>query len=206
MASIGILDLDIGNLRSVWNAVYQNGFDPEFVNNPSSIKNFDRLILPGVGSFHAAIEKLDRGGFREALLEFAGSGKPLLGICLGMQILAEEGEEGGVSSRGLGLIPGKVSRLPGGEGFPVPHVGWNNVEIRKSHPILSDVKGGVDFYFVHSYALEGESGDHAIGITDYGVNFTSIAADKNVVGFQFHPEKSQANGLKLLSKFCDWNP
>lgn len=206
MGAIGIVDLDINNLRSVWNAVYQSGFDPEYVSDPSKLKDYDRIILPGVGSFPAAIEKLDGAGFRDSILSFAASGRPVLGICLGMQMLAEEAEEGGVKSRGLGLIPGKVSRLPGGAGFPVPHVGWNNVRIERPHWVLSDLKDGVDFYFVHSYGLELSEKGHTVGITEYGVPFTSITAHDNVVGFQFHPEKSQVNGLKLLSRFCEWAP
>jgi len=121
-------------------------------------------------------------------------------------MLADEGEEGGVVSKGLGLISGKVSRLPDGPKQPVPHVGWNNVEFRRPHPVTEGLKSEVDFYFVHSYALQCADKRDMLGATNYGLEFCSIAARDQVVGFQFHPEKSQVNGLKLLENFCRWNP
>jgi imidazole glycerol-phosphate synthase subunit HisH len=206
VASIGIIDLEIGNLRSVRNAIYENGFDPEFISEPEKCVEFDHIILPGVGAFHTAAHKLSQLGFRSALTEHRQKGKPLLGICLGMQLLAETGEEGGQISHGLGFVPGNIQRFPLDVIHPTPHVGWNNIEFQRKHFVTDGIRGGVDFYFVHSFFFSPSHQDHVIGTTDYGISFSSIVAHENSIGFQFHPEKSQMNGLKLLENFCRWKP
>jgi len=201
---IGIVDINMGNLRSVANAVYNLGFDPSLTKPGESLDEFSHLVLPGVGAFHTASERLREHGLNGAIRSFAASGRPVLGICLGMQLLADQGEEGALTS-GLGLIPGRVIRLEPGEGRRIPHVGWNNVTLRKQHPVFTDVKPGRDFYFVHSFHFAPEDSDHICGVTEYGVNFCSVVARKNVLGLQFHPEKSQLNGMRLLEGFCRWS-
>jgi glutamine amidotransferase len=200
---IGILDIGMGNLTSVANAVYQNGFDPVVL---ASARNFDdltHLILPGVGNFSAAAPELESRQFRQAILDFVASGRPLLGACLGMQLLMSSSEEGG-ENLGLDLIPGKVIRLVG-EGLRVPHVGWNILNVNRQHPIFEGIKSGRDFYFVHSYSVICENEMDRLAHTEYGGAVTAVVGRGNVVGVQFHPEKSQVNGLCLIENFCRWN-
>lgn len=201
---IGIVDNDMGNLRSVRNAVLECGLDACDASTPEQLDTFSHLILPGVGNFGSAMHNLERNGMRTAIASFAASGRPLLGICLGMQLLGSTGEEGG-STSGLNLIPGRVRRFSSAIQLPVPHVGWNTVTREKGHPVLEGVKSERDFYFVHSYVFEPESPDHVIGHTTYGETFCTISARANVIGFQFHPEKSQKNGLLLIENFCTWD-
>jgi glutamine amidotransferase len=198
------LNLHIGNLRSVANAVHHIGFDPEIVHAPEAVLEYERLVLPGVGSFEAAARKLSP--FRSPVMAHVSRGRPLLGICIGLQLLSERSEEDGGENPGLGLIPGKVRRLAEGPDRPVPHVGWNEIEIASKHPILEGVRDGVDFYFTHSFALHCLNQHDVVCTTHYGEPFVSIAAHENVVGLQFHPEKSQQNGLRILENFCHWKP
>ncbi len=193
----------MGNLRSAYNAVYENGFDPEFVDRESDFDALSHLIVPGVGNFRAVMQHLEEDGLASRIRDFAASGRPLLGICAGMQLLAELGTESG-ETPGLGLVHGRVERLPD-EGQLLPHVGWSSVKFRFAHPVLEGIKPGRDFYFVHSYALHTDHDEEWLGETEYGTAFASIVARDNVVGFQFHPEKSQANGLKLIENFCLWD-
>jgi glutamine amidotransferase len=200
---IGIIDCDLGNLRSVANALDSLGQDVRVLREPAC-DDLTHLILPGVGSYFHAAGQLRERGFTEAIRAFAASGRPLLGICLGMQLLSTSGEEGG-AGQGLGLVPGRVVRFDSDRVPTIPHVGWNGVAFARSHPVLRKVKTGVDFYFVHSYHLVPDQAEHVLGRTEYGAPFTSVVAKDNVLGFQFHPEKSQANGLRLLENFCDWD-
>lgn len=202
---IAIVDIDMGNLRSVGKAIYQLGHDAKLVSRPGELDlgRATRCILPGVGSFRTASERMEQSGLGDALRAFAHSGRPILGICLGMQLLADEGEEGG-GAPGLGLIPGRVTRLDAGPGTRVPHVGWNTVAVRAPHPLFADVKPGRDFYFVHSYHFRAAD-SVVLGETEHGIRFVSVVGHKNVIGVQFHPEKSQANGLRILERFCDWD-
>jgi glutamine amidotransferase len=203
--TIGILKMPMGNLRSAFNAVFQNGFDPVFVDQDGDVDGLTHLIVPGVGNFKAVMGHLQEGGLADRIRGFASSGRPLLGICAGMQLLAERGTESG-ETEGLGLVHGRVDRLPEGDNALVlPHVGWSTVDFRFAHPITQDVKPRRDFYFVHSYALQTDHEEEALGESEYGTRFVSIVARGNVVGFQFHPEKSQANGLKLIENFCHWD-
>lgn len=202
--AIGILKMPMGNLRSAYNSVYENGFDPVLVDKHCELDDLTHLIVPGVGNFTAVMHHLKEDGMLDRIRGFAASRRPLLGICAGMQLLAERGTEGG-DTLGLGLIDGHVERLPEGDGRILPHVGWSSVRIRLQHPVLDGIKPGRDFYFVHSYAMHTDRDEEFVGETEYGVPFASIVAKDNVVGFQFHPEKSQRNGLKLIENFCNWD-
>jgi glutamine amidotransferase len=136
--------------------------------------------------------------------DFAASGKPLMGICLGMQILSSIGSENTISD-GLGLIPGEVKLMEGPENLKLPHVGWNNISLSQDHILLEGIKKNIDFYFVHSYCFHVHNKSQSIASTEYGNVFTSIVANENVFGTQFHPEKSQKNGLRILDNFCLWD-
>lgn len=204
MERIGLLRMPIGNLQSAWNALYELGFDPEMVDESSDFDELSHLIVPGVGNFKAVMAHLEEKGLPDKIRAFAATGRPTLGICVGMQLLATTGTESG-STQGLGFVEATVERLPGGPGMPLPHVGWSTVELKRPHPVTENIKQGRDFYFVHSYAMKCADETDALGITSYGDDFVSIVARDNVVGFQFHPEKSQANGLKLLENFCHWD-
>ena len=202
---IGIVDLGMGNLRSVANAVDCCGCDPLVVADPKTIADCSHLILPGVGSFRAASEVLHGQGFADAIRDHVAAGKPLLGTCLGMQLLLDvgsEGLDGGATSPGLGLIPGTVERYDPGPDWRIPHVGWNSVDFVREHCLLADLKPKRDFYFVHSYHAVLADDSCVLGRTEHGRAFVSAVAKDSVVGFQFHPEKSQANGLRLLENFC----
>lgn len=197
--------MPMGNLRSVHNAVYENGFDPVFVDKDADFTDLTHLIVPGVGNFCAVMEHLDSVALSCRIRQFAASGRPLLGICAGMQLLAEEGTEGG-NVPGLGLVHGRIERLPEGDkALVLPHVGWSPVTFQFKHPVVDGIKQGRDFYFVHSYALQTHCPEEALGESHYGTPFASIVVRKNVIGFQFHPEKSQSNGLRLLENFCRWD-
>lgn len=208
--TVGIVDIGICNLRSVEKAVDACGFDVAFVRKPSDLaRDIDRVILPGVGSFRLASEALVRSELMGALRDFAARGAPLLGICLGMQLLATAGEEGGESS-GLDLVPGRVVRLSPPAPLRVPHVGWNTVDLRstpqRDHAMFRSIKKGRDFYFVHSYHLVAANDADVLGRTEHGQVFTSVVARGSVVGVQFHPEKSQVVGMTLLESFLRWTP
>jgi len=200
---IGILDFGMGNIRSVRNAIYQNGFDPVLISTGVNFDDISHLILPGVGNFSAAMPEIENRDLRQPILNFVASGRPLLGTCLGMQLLMTIGEEGG-SYSGLNLIPGKVTRLKG-DGLRVPHVGWNILNMEQAHPIFQNIKSGRDFYFVHSYEAVCEHSNDMLASTEYGGVVTAAVGRNNVVGVQFHPEKSQLNGLRLLENFCQWD-
>lgn len=201
---IGILDLGFGNLKSLSNAIYQNGFDPVLVKDGSIINDFSHFVIPGVGNFAAAVSAIERKQLRSHFKKFVDSGRPLMGLCLGMQLLATVGTEGG-ASRGLGFIPGQVTIITPGKDLRIPHVGWNNVKLRHLHPVLEGLKPNCDFYFVHSYEMICDFDEDLIAVTDYGSAIAAVVGRKNVIGFQFHPEKSQLNGLVLISNFCNWD-
>lgn len=199
---IGIVDLGRGNIGSVTNAVASLGGVPAVIDSPSRIDECERVILPGVGSFFNSMTEMSRLGFDAALRKYAANGGRILGICLGMQLMASFGTENG-DIEGIGLIPGRVRKMNVPEDLRLPHVGWNGVERMKDHPLFRGVKTGVDFYFTHSFVVEVENEEHALGKTLYGERFTSVVAAGNVWGVQFHPEKSQKNGLKILRNFLE---
>jgi len=200
---IGIVDMEMGNLRSVSNAIYSLGFDFTILRDAAGFGDVSHVIIPGVGSYTTAMGQLHKLRLVTALRDFAATGRPLMGICLGMQLLSDRGDEGG-DSPGLGLIPGRVSKIPDDPVRRVPHIGWNNLEVKApDHPVFEKIRSGVDFYFVHSYEFSADAAD-TYAVTDYGRPLVAIVGRRNVIGFQFHPEKSQANGLRLLENFCNW--
>ena len=198
MSSVAIIDYGVGNLRSVEKAFAAVGVDAIVTGDTDLLQKTERLVLPGVGAFGACMRELDRHGFVDLIIERVQHGTPLLGVCVGMQMLFEESSEFG-QTKGLGLLRGSVSRFS--SDLTVPHVGWNQVNQRTSHPLFEDVSQESFFYFVHSYFCEPSDENLGIGTTDYGVSFASIVAEKNICGVQFHPEKSQAAGLQLLKNF-----
>ena len=202
--SIGIIDVGIGNLGSLRGALYSQGWDTQTVRSAADLINVTHLFLPGVGSFAAAMRSLRAAGLVEPIRQYAADGHPIMGICLGMQLLADHGVEGG-ASEGLGLIPGKVVPLDVPATLRLPHVGWNVLHPRQSHRLLEGIRPNVDFYFVHSYCFDVEREADVVGTTEYGVTYPSFVASGSVVGVQFHPEKSQRNGLRLLDNFCLWD-
>ena len=204
MPVVGIVRMPIANLQSVWNAVHEIGMDPIIVDETSSFDDLTHLIVPGVGHFLAVMRNLESRGLSDRIKAFAATQRPLLGICVGMQLLASEGTEGG-RSFGLGLVPGTVDRLPETSETRLPHVGWNTLRLTGPHPVFERIKPNRDFYFVHSYAFCTEDIRDTLGETGYGRQFASVVARGNIIGFQFHPEKSQVNGLKLLENFCEWD-
>jgi glutamine amidotransferase len=201
--TIGIVDAGIGNLGSLQSALYSQGWDSVLVSAPDQNSELTHLVLPGVGAFSSATTRLRESGLFDWIREFAALGYPVMGICLGMQLLADYGTEGG-ECLGLGLIPGGVLPL-NAVSLRLPHVGWNTVRQVKSHPLLEGVRNNIDFYFVHSYRFVAENSENILAETGYGEFFPSIVANRNIVGAQFHPEKSQINGLRLINNFCLWD-
>jgi glutamine amidotransferase len=198
---IGIIDYGMGNLSSVKNILDFLEIENVILEDASNIPSMKGLIIPGVGSFQLAMQNLTNRGFVPYLKEFANAGKPILGICLGMQLLANTGTEP-EECQGLGLIPGRVELMQP-ENLRIPHMGWNGIKIVNDHPIFEDVKMSADFYFVHSFAFVVENENNLLSVTDYGYDFPSIVANdaRNVIGIQFHPEKSQKQGIKILENF-----
>lgn len=201
---IAIIDYGMGNLRSLKNAIEYIGYEPTLITEPDQAKDADHLILPGVGAFGKAMENLRRTGFDEAIGDHVRAGKPLLGICLGMQLLAARGTEFG-DHAGLGLIEGEVIQFVPSDEFPIPHVGWNDYTLVRRHPVFANVKKNIDFYFVHSFHFVPASQESVLTTSHYGREFVSSVAQGPVVGFQFHPEKSQQGGLTLLDNFLMWD-
>ncbi len=188
----------MGNLRNVARALRSLGADATVVSDVREAQDAERLVLPGVGAFGDAMAEIRRRGFDRLVTEAVAAGKPLLGICVGYQVLFEEGLEFGRHA-GLGVFKGRVERFD--QGVVVPHVGWNQVTWTGDSPLTSGLPADSWFYFVHSYRPVGVSADEILGATDYSGRFTAAVGRANVFGVQFHPEKSQRTGLKLLSNF-----
>lgn len=195
---IGIVDYGRGNLRSVEKALAKIGFPARILSGPEEISYVQGVILPGVGAFADAMAALRQRGWIETLLDFAASGAPFLGICLGMQVLFEVGEEHGEHA-GLGLLPGRVVKFPSGR--KIPHMGWNTVEWERESYLTQGIPANSWFYFVHSYYADTPAESVVAGSSDYGVNFPALVGRENVWGAQFHPEKSSPWGLKILENF-----
>ncbi len=196
---IAIVDYKMGNLRSVQKGFEHAGVDDIVVtDDPGLIGSAQGVVLPGVGAFRDAASNLRESGCEEALLARVSQGVPFLGICLGMQLLAQVGLEDG-EWKGLGLVPGTCDRLPGG--VKIPHIGWNTVEYPRESPLFADIPESTAFYFVHSYRLQPDDPETIVGSTQYGVRFAAAVQSDNVFAVQFHPEKSSTAGLKLLNNF-----
>jgi glutamine amidotransferase len=199
---IAIVDYNMGNLASVKNAFAKLGKDTVVESNPEKFKEYDKLILPGVGAFGDAMQHLIERNMVDAIREFAVSGKPMLGICLGMQLLFESSEEFG-KHEGLGIIKGHVSAFDSSkfsEPLKVPHMGWNRM-FTTDHALFDGLDENHYLYFVHTFHVTCTKSEDIIGETDYGYKFTSAVAHNNVMGIQPHPEKSHENGLKILKNF-----
>ncbi len=197
--TIAIIDYGVGNLRSVEKAFTSQDIKAVVTRDEKVLREADKLVLLGVGAFGYAMESLRKLGFDQLVIEAASAGKPIIGLCVGLQMMFEEGREFG-AHRGLGLLPGRVVKFP--DGVRVPHVGWNQVEFKQNHPVFGDLPDQSFFYFVHSYYVEPADASCVMGETEYAQPFASICGRGNVIGVQFHPEKSQAAGLKLLNNFA----
>ncbi len=194
---IAIADYGIGNLGSVTKAFRHAGAETVLTGDPEVLRAASALVLPGDGAFAATMEEVTRRGLVPVVREAAAAGKPVLGICIGMQIFFEESEEHGLHP-GLGLLPGRVRRFD--EGLPVPHMGWNRLRRRQAHPLLDGIEDGAHVYFVHSYYCDAP-GPVTIATSDYGRDFAAVAGRGSVLGVQFHPEKSQGVGLRMVANF-----
>ena len=198
-ANIVIVNYQAGNIRSVAKAIEKAGQAPVVTDDPETIRNADALVFPGQGANDPAMRALKEGGLVGPIRDFIENGKPFLGVCLGLQLLLESSEEG--SEPGLGVIEGAVRRLP--VGLKVPHMGWNQVELKSSHPVLENLPDASHFYFVHSYYADPSDSSLVGGVTSYGVDFCSVLAFDNVVATQFHPEKSGALGMRIYRSFVE---
>jgi glutamine amidotransferase len=194
---IAIADYGIGNLGSVTKGFRHAGAEVLLTGDKEALRRADALVLPGDGAFAATMAEVERRGLVPVLREAVEKGKPLLGICIGMQLLFEESEEHG-RHRGLGFLPGRVRRFEGE--LPVPHMGWNRLRARRAHPILESVPDGAHVYFVHSYYCDAPD-DVVVATSDYGRDFAAIVGRGSVLGVQFHPEKSQDVGLRMVASF-----
>jgi glutamine amidotransferase len=207
---IAIIDYDAGNLASVERAVSYLGFKCIVTNDLKTIDGSERIIFPGVGAAGAAMDSLKRLGLDSLIKQAVAGGKPMLGICLGTQIIMEYSEENETSC--LKIIDGFVKafsphiKSEDGSRLKIPHMGWNSLENIKKHPVLSDLHEKDEFYFVHGYYPYPTDSEHILGTTDYGISFASVIGFNNIIATQFHPEKSGRPGLSLLKNFCMWNP
>lgn len=215
---IAIIDYGMGNIRSVQKAFEAVGHESVVTRDPRTIADASHVVLPGVGAFADCMTNLETYGLVEPIRKAIASGKPFLGICLGLQLLFTESEEFGLH-KGLDVLAGRVKKfpwgpaatasspqktIPGDTRLKVPHMGWNSVTIRRVAPPLAGVASGEHFYFVHSYYVEPEDGSVTATVTDYGIPFVSSVWRDNVFACQFHPEKSQAAGLRIIKNFGDW--
>ncbi len=198
---IAIIDYGMGNLRSVEKGFLKVGVDAKVVTDPRSVNDAEAIVLPGVGAFRDCMKNLDQMKLIEPILKSVRNGKPYLGICLGLQMLFTESEEFGVY-KGLDVLKGKVVRFQ--VDLKVPHMGWNTVRLLGKPPIFDGIKDESYFYFVHSYYVAPDDEGIIAGTTDYGMTFTSMVWKDNIIATQFHPEKSQETGLKILKNFGDF--
>ena len=209
---VAIIDYESGNLRSAAKAFERAVADSgrtgavEVTRDPAALAGATHIVLPGVGAFVDCMTGLSRlPGMVEALRERAEAGVPLLGICVGMQLMATTGEEHGVHA-GLGWVPGRVVPIPSGGELRIPHMGWNEIEPCREHPVLAGIASGTHAYFVHSYTMVPDDPGDVLAVTDYGGRISAVIGRDNVLGTQFHPEKSQRVGLALISRFLAWRP
>ena len=206
---IAIIDYNAGNLKSVQLALEAIGAECCITMEREEIQNAEKIIFPGVGAAGKAVEDLRRLGLDQALKSAFAELKPIMGICLGAQIILDESEEN--KAQCLGLINGRVKRLPhplfseNGARLKIPHMGWNGLHLLKKHPVMKGLAPSDEFYFVHSYYTVPASREHVIGTTDYGIEFASVIGIRNLIAMQFHPEKSGEPGLRMLENFCSWD-
>jgi glutamine amidotransferase len=199
---LAIIDYQMGNLRSVQKGFEKVGYQAIITSDPEELRRAAKIVLPGVGAFGDAMAELRRRNLIEPIRETVNSGKPFLGICLGLQLLFDTGYEGG-EHQGLGILPGKVVRFNLPHDYKVPHMGWNQLHIRRPAPILDGLAEGTHVYFVHSYYVVPEDPSVIATETDYGGPFCSMIWRDNIFATQFHPEKSQADGLRILRNFAE---
>jgi glutamine amidotransferase len=204
---IVVVDYGAGNLRSVAKALERSGLSVQVVGDAATVRAADGVVLPGVGAFADAVNNIRAKGLDDALRESIENGRPYLGLCLGLQVLFEESEEHGTTA-GLGLLPGRVERFSDedldGSRLRVPHIGWNRVAFRGSHPMLERMPAEDCYYFVHSYRAVPARAEVAVGIAEYGGEFAAAVATDRMFAVQFHPEKSQSSGKKLLDAYAYW--
>lgn len=202
---LAIVDYSMGNLRSVQKAFELLGVAAKIIASPTDIRSADKLVLPGVGAFADAIAILESSGQADAIKDFIAGQRPVLGICLGLQLLMEKGFEDGEHT-GLGIVPGDCIRFSVDQApthLKVPHMGWNSVWPRKDVPLFKGIAPGTHYYFVHSYFVRPTDPRHIAAVTDYGGEFTAAICRDNVMAVQFHPEKSQAAGRMILKNFAE---
>ena len=195
---ITVVDYKLNNLRSIENTLRRLGHDVQVTSDPTVVQKAEKLILPGVGAFRDAMNNLRSLALDETFVSRVRAGVPTLGICLGMHLIFSESEEFGLH-RGLDLIPGRVRRIP--EGVIVPHMGWNSLNLKKPDPLLTGIEPGSFVYFVHSFYVEPAASDVTLATTDHGIDFAAIVHRDNIWATQFHPEKSQKVGERLLDNF-----
>ncbi len=204
---IAVVDFGAGNLRSVAKALARSGLLPDITSDPAAVRRADGVVLPGVGAFADAVASLAKTGLDDAVRDQLEARRPYLGLCLGLQVLFDEGDEHGVTP-GLGILPGRVERFPDkapdGEPLRVPHIGWNTVKFSGDHPMLSGLPDEDCFYFVHSYRAIPDRTSDVVGRVDYGGEFAAAVAREGMFAVQFHPEKSQSAGRRLLDAFASW--
>jgi glutamine amidotransferase len=200
--TVTIVDYGMGNLRSVQKAFERLGLRAEITDCPERVLNAERLVVPGVGAFGDAICELERRNLVKPILRFIESGRPFLGICLGLQLLFEKSYENGIH-KGLGILRGDVVRFELSSEYSIPHMGWNQVRQECPNPLMREIPDESFFYFVHSYYVVPADPEVVAGTTEYGFRFCSMIRQDNVFATQFHPEKSQSLGLKLLRNFAE---
>ncbi|GLI38426.1 imidazole glycerol phosphate synthase subunit HisH [Geobacter hydrogenophilus] len=205
MATIAIIDYGMGNLRSVQKGFEKVGFEAVVTADPKVVLEAEKVVLPGVGAFRDCMRNLEQGGFVEPILKVIRDGRPFLGICVGMQLLFTDSVEFGLY-QGLNVIPGHVLRFPegmreGGEELKVPHMGWNQLSIKRRPPAFAEVEDGANVYFVHSFYAKPDDEGVVAATSGYGIEFCAALWKDNIVATQFHPEKSQAVGLSILKNF-----
>ncbi len=199
---IAIVDYDAGNLKSVEKAVLSLGYECAATKSPDDVLNAQKIILPGVGAFGDAMARLEKRGLAKAIKGAAAKKKPILGICLGLQLLFEESEES-LGAEGLGLLKGSISAFPKKSGYKIPHMGWNSIEIKKSGRLLDGLVSGTYVYFVHSYCAKAKNKNDVAATALYSTDFDAAIEKDNIFATQFHPEKSGDAGLRILRNFCE---
>ena len=204
---ITIIDYGMGNLRSVHKALERVGYDAQVTADPQVVLDASKIILPGVGAFRDCMRNLEQHRLLEPVIRSIEAGKPFLGICLGLQLLFEESDEFGLH-KGMGVLPGRVTRFPEGiqdpdinQPYPIPHMGWNTIQIKKETPLFAGIENNSFYYFVHSYYALPQDPNDIAATTPYGIEFACAVQRANIFAVQFHPEKSQEIGLRLLRNF-----